>query len=156
MTTIKIHAFYVRKNSILTDLVPKKPNFRSLTFLLSTGHGQIIMYNSKSVICASFVVPHSYSLSCMSFHKKDASLLGAASKEGIVAIWNTENGNTMLVKQCHNSVVSDVAFHPGCKNVFASVGLDRKLICNDLRVPELVKTEYLDNELSAVGFMENR
>lgn len=121
-----------------------------------SGQGQIVLYNNKRLICASFVVPHSYSLSCMSFHKKDGSLLSAASKEGIVAVWNIENGNMLFAKQNHESIVSDVAFHPGHKNVFASVGLDKKVVCNDLRMPECVKQETLDNELSALAFMENR
>lgn len=121
-----------------------------------SGQGQIVLYNSKKLICASFVVPHSYSLSCMSFHKKDATLLSAASKEGIVAVWNIENGNMLFAKQSHESVVSDVAFHPGHKSVFASVGLDKRVIYNDLRMPECVRVEILDNELSALAFMENR
>lgn len=121
-----------------------------------SGQGQIVLYNSKKLICASFVVPHSYSLSCMSFHKKDAAFLTAASKEGIVGVWNIENGNMLFAKQNHESVVSDVAFHPGHKNVFASVGLDRRVVCNDLRMPECVRVETLDNELSALAFMENR
>lgn len=121
-----------------------------------SGQGQIVLYNNRRLICASFVVPHSYSLSSMSFHKKDATLLSAASKEGIVAVWNIENGNMLFVKQNHESVVSDVAFHTGHKSVFASVGLDKRIVCNDLRMPECVRVEILDNELSALAFMESR
>lgn len=160
----KVYLYDVNQRK-MTETYPPVPNevhFLEFSYrdkLLAAGsmQGQIILYNRRNVFCASFVVPHSYSLSCMSFHKRDAALLGAASKEGIVTIWNTEDGNMLLVRQSHNSVVSDVAFHPAYKHIFASVGLDKKFVCNDLRMSaECIKTETLDIELSALAFMENK
>lgn len=149
---------------IVIGAYPSTPNevkflrYSNRDTLLAAGssQGQIILYNSKNVVCQGCIVPNSYSLSAMNFHDNNANLLAAGSKEGILAVWNTESGHAILNGKHHNNIVADVAFHPSYYHVFASVGSDRKFICYDLRTPEYAVVQHLENELAAVAFMANR
>lgn len=129
---------------------------RDMLLAAGSSQGQIILYNSKNVVCQGCSVPNSYSLSAMNFHDKNANLLAAGSKEGKLAVWNTESGHAIVNGKYHDNIVADVAFHPSYSYVFASVGLDRKFICHDLRMPEYALAQNLEYELASVAFMANR
>lgn len=159
----EVHVYDVRQKHYVSTY---SPITRAVQFLqysdqdtllaAGSGNGQIVLYNSKNIMCATFLVPHSYSLSAMSFHQKNSNLLAGASKEGIVTVWNTNNGHMVLSGKYHDNIVSDVAFHSSCRNIFASVGLDHKFICYDLRMKECAQSQFLENELAAVAFMPYR
>lgn len=159
----EVHVYDVRQKHYVSKYSPIMHAVQFLQYsdqdtLLAagSGNGQIVLYNSKNIMCATFLVPHSYSLSAMSFHQKNSNLLAGASKEGIVTVWNTNNGHTVLSGKHHDNIVSDVAFHSSCRDIFASVGLDRKFICYDLRINEYAQSQFLENELAAVAFMPYR
>lgn len=159
----EIYVYDVRQKHYVTTY---SPIARAVQFLqysdqdtllaAGSGNGQIVLYNSKNITCATFLVPHSYSLSAMNFHQRSSSLMAGASKEGIVTVWNTNNGHTLLTGKHHDNIVTDVAFHTTCRNVCTSVGLDRKFICYDLRMQEYAQSQYLEYELASVAFMPYR
>lgn len=128
-------------------------NFLDFSFedtLLAAGcsNGQLILYNSDPLPCASYAVPYSYSLSTLLFNKTIPNMLAAASKEGVVAIWNTEVGALLKHDKNHNSTVTDVAFFG---NNLATVGTDGKFLIYDLKSnKEPISNYFLNTPLSGV------
>lgn len=159
----QIYIYDIEEESIVTIFPSLRHDVKFLSYsakdvLLAAGsyQGQLVLYNSQNSVCASLAVPSSYSLSAMNFHPQYSSMLAGASKEGVVVVWNTENSHTILSGKYHTNIVTDVAFSTCCRNVFASVGLDHKFICHDIRMPEHTEIQYLEYELAAVAFMPNR
>ncbi|KAL3285970.1 hypothetical protein HHI36_000484 [Cryptolaemus montrouzieri] len=137
--------------------VPSSVNFLDFSFedtCLATGcaNGQIILYTSNPQPCASYMVPYSHSLSTMAFNKVQPDLLAAASKEGIMSVWNTTKGVTIVTGRDHNGTISDLAF---IGEDIATVGSDGKFIIYDLRTGDFHSCHNLNSPLSGVAFLQN-
>lgn len=114
----------------------------------------VYLYNSRNAVCATFCVPNSNSLSALRTHAHRAHILGAASGEGVVAVWDSSTGDTKLLEKAHGTAVSDMDFSSGDDVV--TVGLDQKLNGYDLRSKGRVFSSTADSKLSAVGCMANK
>lgn len=153
----EVYVYDVHSN----DIIRKFPNLPSPVTLmdytlkdtfLAAGckNGQIFLYNAKGNICSSFIVPWSQSLSSMLFHPSRELYLAAASKEGVVAIWDVETSTAKFVAKNHNKPITDMAIL-ATEELLATVGLDRKAYIYDLRTKEVVFNKIFSSELSAVA-----
>lgn len=112
--------------------------------------GQIFLYNTNGDVCSSFFVPRSQSLSAMLFHPSRESYLAAASKEGVVAIWDVQTNTAKFVAKNHSKYITDLAIS-ATEELLATVGLDRQVYIYDLRSKEIVFNKVFSSELSAVA-----
>ncbi|KAI4468562.1 protein nedd1 [Holotrichia oblita] len=86
----------------------------------------------------------------MVFHPSRESYLAAASKEGVVAIWDVQSNTAKFVAKNHSKYITDLAIS-ATEELLATVGLDRKVYIYDLRSKEVVFNKMFSSELSAVA-----
>ncbi|GJQ66323.1 hypothetical protein Trydic_g4367 [Trypoxylus dichotomus] len=112
--------------------------------------GQVFLYNTDGNVCSTFLVPGSYSLSSMAFHPCRELYLAAASREGVVAIWDIQSNTAKFVAKDHTKIITDIAIS-ATDELLATVGLDRRVYIYDLRSKEVVFNKIFSSELSAIA-----
>ncbi|KAJ8943999.1 hypothetical protein NQ314_009582 [Rhamnusium bicolor] len=73
-------------------------------------NGQIILCDAKFKPCVSFMIPNSLTLSTIAYSKFTPNLLAAASKEGALALWDTETTDNIFYTKNHDNRITDVTF----------------------------------------------
>ncbi|KAF2880777.1 hypothetical protein ILUMI_25405 [Ignelater luminosus] len=150
---------YDLNRKLVTEKLPALPcgvkylqyGAKDTTLAAGCKNGQIVLYNSRNNVCATFYVPNANSLTAMNCHSKLPNLLAAASAEGTVVVWDSSTGNTKFLNKSHSGSVTDLSF--SCDNTMASVGLDERFVGYDLRTKESIFCCKADQQLSAVEFM---
>ncbi|KAL1502280.1 hypothetical protein ABEB36_007446 [Hypothenemus hampei] len=113
--------------------------------------GNIFLYDSKGRPAASFIVPNCYSLSTTLFSNY-SNLLAGASKDGALAIWNSETTDLEFSCKEHTARITDIAF---LENTVTSIGTDGFLCIFDLRTHDLISKNNLDGALSSLAYFPN-
>ncbi|XP_018322896.1 protein NEDD1-like [Agrilus planipennis] len=116
--------------------------------------GQIVLYNNKRRICASYCVPNSYDLSAMSCHPCVEEYLAGASCSGHLAVWDVPTGNSLFTTKSHNGGIMDIAFSK-TEDMICTVGLDKKFCIYSLNSGERTALVNLEDQLSSVDFAPN-
>lgn len=112
--------------------------------------GKIFLFNAKGDVCSSFFVPWSHSVSSLIFHPCRDQYLVAASREGVVAVWDITSHSTKFVARDHTKTVTGVAISVS-EELLATVGRDRKIHIYDLRTKDTVFNTTFSSELTAVA-----
>ncbi|CAH1976207.1 unnamed protein product [Acanthoscelides obtectus] len=113
------------------------------TIAVGCTNSQIVLCDHTLKPCASFLIPNSPTLACMTYSKLAPHLLAAGSREGILAMWDTETTDNLLTQRLHTGKVADIAFN---NNLVCTVGADGRFSSFDLR--SYTKTATLDYDCS--------
>lgn len=120
---------------------------------LATGStdGQVSIYsNTTNQKCNVFTLPHSKSVSVVRFHPTQRPLLGTASDEGVVVVWDINTASSKLSLKPHKAPVTDLVFSSQNRNLMVSVGLDRTYQCYDLNTGAVALSVLVDHPLSTI------
>ncbi|KAJ8962869.1 hypothetical protein NQ318_001277 [Aromia moschata] len=114
--------------------------------------GQIFLYDSKFRPYVSFMIPNSPTLSTMAYSKYMTNLLAGGSKEGVLAVWDTETTDNVLCSKNHDNRITDIEFFG---NLLSTVGIDGNFVTYDMRSCTCSFRHELDCPLSSLAYLPN-
>jgi len=91
-------------------------------------------------------------LTCVKYNLVKPSLLGASCESGVVSFWDCNVDKNLFNISPHCAPVSAMTFSPINDTLALSVGLDKKLICCDVKTKKIIMSIQCDNPLTAADF----
>ncbi|CAG9862585.1 unnamed protein product [Phyllotreta striolata] len=120
-------------------------------FVTGCSSGQIFLFDCNRKPCASFLVSKSPTLSALAYSKVTPHLLAAASKDGVLSVWNTDTTDNLLSNRKHTARITDIAFY---QSSLTSIGIDGKFVNYDLRCCKPACSYDLECSLSSLAYLE--
>lgn len=122
-----------------------------LSIVAGCKDSKIYIYDSKGKLTATFYVPRSKTLSAVMSHPIEAHTVAAGSKEGYVAVWDSNVLDTKFLTKDHVRGPCDLDFSNG-HDLLGTIGFDRMLYLYDLRTKEHIFEKVFVHTLTAFAF----
>ncbi|XP_007907243.2 protein NEDD1 [Callorhinchus milii] len=125
-------------------------------YIASGSHsGDIILHSiTTNISSAPFGHGNAEPVQDLKYSNYRKSLLGSVHDTGTVTLWDV---NTQVpyhsFKSAHSAPASRLCFSPVNDLLFATVGLDKKIICYDTSSKMILRNIYVESPLTAIDFM---
>ncbi|KAK3102805.1 hypothetical protein FSP39_014046 [Pinctada imbricata] len=119
--------------------------------------GEIIVYNViTGQGCKPMVAPKVHAIQQIEYSKTKKSLLGAASDDGSINLWDTNTRQLIHgFTGAHRAPATDLCFSPINDLLLTSVGLDKRIIFYDLKSMKPVNIKVTERPLTSLDVMSD-
>uniref|UniRef100_T1JHL6 Anaphase-promoting complex subunit 4 WD40 domain-containing protein n=1 Tax=Strigamia maritima TaxID=126957 RepID=T1JHL6_STRMM len=132
-------------------------NSNDSTILSGSARGDVILHNVVTGLASSPLrAPKVQAIRDLKYSVTKRYLFATASDDGIINLWDANSRNMVhSFKEAHNAPAMALAFSPVNEMLLTSVGLDKKIVCFDVKTKGPVKSLTSDQPLTSMDFLND-